>query len=53
MFFIFSGFAEKKKTQIEKIELVSNPQTFPGEKKYDTFGRTIVIMIFWKKNIKK
>ena len=30
--FFFSGFPEKKKTEVEKIELVSNPQTLAGKK---------------------
>ena len=32
-FLFFPDLRKKKKTQIEKIELVSNPQTFPGKKK--------------------
>ena len=33
VFYFFRICGKKKKTQIEKIELVSNPQTFPGKKK--------------------
>ena len=43
--FYFFRICGKKKTQIEKIELVSNPQTFPGKKK-NTIPLPQLVQIF-------